>query len=103
MMVVHQLSEFHFVHGVVRNYKLRLKKYLSLDALHFWNGGLGLIFRYLAMLSGLGIALLNLFDPIHQGTTRWLMVICGLLICISHLKFILDKKLKRTDNQKKTY
>ncbi|RDZ16253.1 hypothetical protein C3744_06920 [Priestia megaterium] len=62
-----------------------------------------MIFRYLAMLSGLRIALLNLFDPIHQGIMRWLMVICGLVIFTSHLKFILDKKLKRMDNQKKTY
>ncbi|OHY77098.1 hypothetical protein CCZ20_20170 [Priestia aryabhattai] len=62
-----------------------------------------MIFRYLAMLSGLGIALLNLFDPIHQGIMRWVMVICGLLIFISYLKFIVDKKSKRTDNQKKTY
>ncbi|GAB1766909.1 hypothetical protein PMEGAPL125_33290 [Priestia megaterium] len=62
-----------------------------------------MILHYLAMLSGLGIALLNLFDPLLQGITRWLMVICGLLIFISHLKFIVDKKSKRTDNQKKTY
>jgi hypothetical protein len=104
MMVVHQLLGFHFVHGAVQNFNLRVKKYLLLkDPLHFWNGELGLIFRYLAMLSGLGIALLNLFDPIHQGITRWLMVICGSLICIGYLKFVLDKKLKRTDNQKKTY
>ncbi|MEB2290537.1 hypothetical protein V7195_14805 [Priestia megaterium] len=62
-----------------------------------------MIFRYLAMLSGLGIVLLNLFDPIHQGVTSWLMVICCLFIFSSHLKFILDKKSKTTDNQKKTY
>ncbi|XIG85380.1 hypothetical protein C1N90_08195 [Priestia aryabhattai] len=62
-----------------------------------------MILRYLAMLSGLGIALLNLFDPIHQGIMRWVMVICGLLIFISYLKFIVDKKSKRTDNQKETY
>ncbi|WP_310883694.1 hypothetical protein [Priestia megaterium] len=62
-----------------------------------------MILRYLSMLSGLGIALLNLFDPIHQGIMRWVMVICGLLIFISYLKFIVDKKSKRTDNQKETY
>jgi len=66
-------------------------------------GGWCLIFRYLAMLSGLGIALLNIFDPIHQGITRWLMVIFGLFIFSSHLKFILDRKSKATDNQKKTH
>lgn len=48
-------------------------------------------------------SLSNLFDPINQGITRWLMVICGLFIFSSHLKFILDKKSKTTDNQKKTY
>ncbi len=96
MMVAHPLLRFHFVHGVVRNFNLSMKG----DSR---NGGLYLILRYLAMLSGLGIALLNLFDPLHQGITRWLMVICGLLIFISHLKFIVDKKSKRIDNQKKTY
>lgn len=99
MMVAHPLLRFHFVHGVVRNFNLSMKG----DSLHSRNGGLYLILRYLAMLSGLGIALLNLFDPLHQGITRWLMVICGLLIFISHLKFIVDKKSKRIDNQKKTY
>lgn len=48
-------------------------------------------------------SLLNLFDPINQGITRWVMVICGLFIFSSHLKFILDKKSKTRDNQKKTY
>ncbi len=98
MMVVHPSLEFHFAYGVVRSFNLSMKG----DSLHSRNGGLYLILRYLVMLSGLGIALLNLFGPLHQGITRWLMVICGLLIFISHLKFIVDKKSKRIDNQNKT-
>lgn len=44
------------------------------------------------MLSGLIIALANIFDSGFHGFTRWVMIICGLLMFISHLKLALDKK-----------
>lgn len=51
------------------------------------------------MLSGLIIALGSIFNPGHQGFMRWVMIICGLLTFVAHLKITLDKKQNSAVNQ----
>ncbi|TJZ32284.1 hypothetical protein FA002_24230 [Priestia megaterium] len=60
--------------------------------------------NYLGMLAGLIIASGNIFNPGFHGFMRWVMVSCGLLIFICHLKITLDKKKNRVvnENEKKT-
>ena len=51
-----------------------------------------LFFNFVGMLSGLIIALANIFYSGFHGFMRWVMITCGLLMFISHLKIALDKK-----------
>jgi len=53
------------------------------------------------MLSGLIIASANIFNSGFHGLMRWIMIICGLLIFISHLKLSLDKKKNGVANRDK--
>lgn len=53
------------------------------------------------MLSGLIIALANIFDSGFHGFMRWIMIICGLLMFISHSKLSLDKKKNGVANRDK--
>jgi len=53
------------------------------------------------MLSGLIIALANIFDSSFHGFMRWVMITCGLLMFISHLKLALDKKKNGVINRDK--
>ncbi|WP_181903681.1 hypothetical protein [Priestia megaterium] len=53
------------------------------------------------MLSGLIIALANIFDSGFHGFMPWVMSTCGLLMFISHLKLALDKKKNDVINRDK--
>ncbi|GAB1768564.1 hypothetical protein ACQKJG_30345 [Priestia megaterium] len=57
--------------------------------------------NFVGMLSGLIIALANIFDSGFHGFMRWIMIICGLLMFISHLKLSLDKKKNGVANRDK--
>ncbi|WP_340598917.1 hypothetical protein AAB109_29815 (plasmid) [Priestia megaterium] len=57
--------------------------------------------NFVGMLSGLIIALANIFDSGFHGFMRCIMIICGLLMFISHLKLSLDKKKNGVANRDK--
>jgi len=57
--------------------------------------------NYLGMISGLIIALGSIFNPGYQGFMRWVMIICGLLTFVAHLKIRLDKKQNSAVSQNK--
>ncbi|MFY2252445.1 hypothetical protein ACOSZH_21385 [Priestia megaterium] len=57
----------------------------------FWN--------YLNMSTGLIIALANIFNSAFQGSMRWIMVGCGLLIFIYNLIVTFDQKQNEAVNQ----
>lgn len=57
----------------------------------FWN--------YLNMSTGLIIALANIFNSSFQGSMRWIMVGCGLLIFIYNLIVTFDQKQSEAANQ----
>ncbi|MEH7360820.1 hypothetical protein [Priestia megaterium] len=57
----------------------------------FWN--------YLNMSTGLIIALANIFNSAFQGSVRWIMVGCGLLIFIYNLIVTFDQKQSEAANQ----
>ncbi|MGG0521248.1 hypothetical protein ABE056_05205 [Priestia aryabhattai] len=57
----------------------------------FWN--------YLNMSTGLIIALANIFNSAFQGSMRWIMVGCGLLIFIYNLIVTFDQKQNEAINQ----
>ncbi|GAB1764264.1 hypothetical protein N7983_14150 [Priestia megaterium] len=57
----------------------------------FWN--------YLNMSTGLIIALANIFNSAFQGSMRWIMVGCGLLIFIYNLIVTFDQKQSEAANQ----
>ncbi|GAB1769214.1 hypothetical protein [Priestia megaterium] len=57
----------------------------------FWN--------YLNMSTGLIIALANIFNSAFQGSMRWIMVGCGLLIFIYNLIVTFDQKRNEAVNQ----
>ncbi|WP_176344033.1 hypothetical protein [Priestia aryabhattai] len=59
----------------------------------FWN--------YLNMSTGLIIALANIFNSAFQGSMRWIMVGCGLLIFIYNLIVTFDQKQNEAVNQNK--
>ncbi|MFE3889815.1 hypothetical protein ACFX4Y_09265 [Priestia sp. YIM B13446] len=59
----------------------------------FWN--------YLNMSTGLIIALANIFNSAFQGSMRWIMVGCGLLIFIYNLIVTFDQKQNGAVNQNK--
>ncbi|WP_421535948.1 hypothetical protein [Priestia sp. D3YE.R1] len=60
-----------------------------------------MFFNFVGILAGLLIALANIFDSGFHGFMRWVMIICGLLMFISHLKLALDKKKNGVANQDK--
>ncbi len=70
------------------NYKEREKK-----------GEMHLFLNYLGMLTGFLLALANILNSGFEGFMRWLMVVCGLLIFMCHLKIVLDKKHNRAVNK----
>ncbi|KZE12927.1 MULTISPECIES: hypothetical protein [Priestia] len=57
----------------------------------FWN--------YLNMSTGRIIALANIFNSAFQGSMRWIMVGCGLLIFIYNLIVTFDQKQSEAANQ----
>ncbi|MEW4239831.1 hypothetical protein Q0N51_12720 [Priestia megaterium] len=57
----------------------------------FWN--------YLNMSTGFIIALANIFNSAFQGSMRWIMVGCGLLIFIYNLIVTFDQKQSEAANQ----
>ncbi|MGG0465294.1 hypothetical protein [Priestia aryabhattai] len=60
-----------------------------------------MFFNFVGMLSRLIIALANIFDSGFHGFMRWVMITCGLLMFISHLKLALDKKKNGVINRDK--
>ncbi|MBU3573322.1 hypothetical protein IUK39_25050 [Priestia aryabhattai] len=58
-------------------------------------------FNFVGMLSGLIIALANIFDSGFHGFMRWVMITCGFLMFISHLKLTIDKKKNGVINRDK--
>ncbi|MBD8111352.1 hypothetical protein P5618_012830 [Priestia megaterium] len=57
----------------------------------FWN--------YLNMSTGLVIALANVFNSAFQGSRRWVIVGCGLLIFIYNLIVTFNQKQNEASNQ----
>ncbi|KRF55916.1 hypothetical protein PQ796_18775 [Priestia megaterium] len=57
----------------------------------FWN--------YLNMSTGLVIALANVFNSAFQGSMRWVIVGCGLLIFIYNLIVTFNQKQNEASNQ----
>ncbi|GAB1781550.1 MULTISPECIES: hypothetical protein [Priestia] len=57
----------------------------------FWN--------YLNMSTGLVIALANVFNSAFQGSMRWVIVRCGLLILIYNLIVTFNQKQNEASNQ----
>ncbi len=53
------------------------------------------------MSTGLIIALANIFNSAFQGSMRWIMVGCGLLIFIYNLIVTFDQKQNGAVNQNK--
>ncbi|WP_416225405.1 hypothetical protein [Priestia sp. RMT2NF4] len=51
------------------------------------------------MSTGLIIALANIFNSAFQGSMRWIMVGCGLLIFIYNLIVTFDQKQNEAVNQ----
>jgi len=57
-----------------------------------------LSWNYLNMSTGLIIALANIFNSAFQGSMRWIMVWCGLLIFIYNLIVTFDQKQSEAAN-----
>ncbi|MFE0342101.1 hypothetical protein ACFW0L_10500 [Priestia megaterium] len=57
----------------------------------FWN--------YLNMSTGLVIALANVFNSAFQGSMRWVIVGCGLLIFMYNLIVTFNQKQNEASNQ----
>lgn len=89
IILVNCIHSFIFLYNILKcNYKEN-------------KGDCFLLIKFIGMVAGLMIALINIFDPGFHGFMRWIMVICGFLIFISHLKTTLDKKKNTVVNRNK--